>query len=360
MRVVKIKEAGKGNTFEIRVQTTLEAIINENKNKQIVKLDVTVNSVHSKNFTDEYDYVQETIKKVFKNKVPAYSILFSPICDDSEFTMQYQIYDMDVKIQYKTLLKHPYVTAESENGIEIFSGGISFQEDSLLFSAQRCFDLSEQILMAEDMNFGHIHQQWNYIPTPHPNTDTPVEAQDGLQLFNEVQNFYYEPPLFVNGKPLARNRYNYNATLLIDFIAFAVNNDVVTTKEIPKAAMDWVNDHPGLNSKQVVDGKNELWFTSSPGNKLAADNEAIGKSNKDIEQQTLQSLKSIVSLKDSSHTHLHTKGEFSYLKVTVDQREDYTKVEELIKSSLPGINVFFVNGISHQSDVLVELEGLII
>lgn len=221
MRFIKIVEPDDGNTFEIKVTNTLRSLLKNNKDNPIVKLEIFVNSAHLEAFNDEHSYVQETIKAVFTNKIPAFSILYVPASDNLEFTVRYQTCDGNENVEFKTLLAHPYVTVKGETGMELFSGGISFKEDSLLFSAQRCFDMAEQILMAEDMNFGHIRRQWNYIPSAKQTAKGEHPIKDELTVFDEVKSFYYEEALFINGQPLNSNLHHFNDTLLIDFIAFA-------------------------------------------------------------------------------------------------------------------------------------------
>lgn len=358
MRFVKIVEPDDGDTFEIRIKNTLNSFLKENKGKHIVKLEIFVNSAHIEAFNDEKDCIQQAIKTTFKNKIPASSIFYVPICNGSEFTIMYQMYDDNLEIEYKTLLAHPYVIVKYKTGIELFSGGICFNEDSLLFSAQRCFDLAEQILMAEDMHFGHIYRQWNYIPSAKQTTQRTHLDKDGLSVFDEIQDFYYEETLFTNGKPISNNIHHVHDTLLINFIAFAADEN--KSKAEPKQDISWLNNHTDLKVKRPIDGATELWFSTKPTLAIAAsDNNTQQLQKQDIEKQTIQHLKCIVELTKASQSQLNTEAALSFLKVSVSQGQDYKKVEELIKGSLPQIQTLFVNCIPNNPTLLVEIEGLI-
>lgn len=354
MRFVKIVEPDDGDTFEKRVKNTFNSLLKENKDKHIVTLEIFVNSAHAEAFNDEYDCIQEAIKTVFKSKIPASSVLYTPICNGSEFTIHYQMYDNDEVIEYKTLLTHHYVTAKNKNGIALYSGGIAFNEDSLLFSTQRCFDLAEQILMAEDMNFGHIYRQWNYIPSTKQTSAQKQPYKDELSVFDEIQDFYYEEALFINGKSLSSNTHHFNDRPLINFIAFAA--DEKNSKPDAKQEISWTNNHTDIKVKHPIDGRPELWFSTLPNLDVKSDS----KNEQDIEKQTIQSLKSIVELLNTSQTLFNPKLTQSFLKVSIREGQDYKKVEELVKSSLPQIQTLFVNCVPNNPASLVEMEGLLL
>lgn len=358
MRFVKIVEPDDGDTFEIRVKNTFNSLLKENKGKHIIALEIFVNSAHIEGFNDEKDCIQEAIKTVFKNKIPASSILYTPICNGSEFTIQYQMYDGDFEIAYKTLLAHPYVTVKNKTGIELFTSEIAFNEDTLLFSAQRCFDLAEQILMAEDMNFGHIYRQWNYIPNSKQTTQQKQLGKEALSVFDEIQDFYYEDALFINGKPISNNVNYANDTLLINFIAFAADEN--NSEAEPKQDINWLNNHSDLKVKRPIANTPELWFSTTPRvTHGASDHKTQQLQKQDIEKQTIQHLKSIVGLTKASQTQLNAGATLRFLRVSVNQGQDYKKVKELIIVSLPQIQTLFVNCIPNNSSLLVEIEGLI-
>ncbi len=357
MRFVEIVEPDDGDTFEMKVRNSFNSLLKENKGKHIVELKMFLNSVHIDAFTDEKNYVEEAIKTIFKNKIPASSIIYTPISNGREFAIQYQIYDGNSEIEYKTLLAHHYVTAKSKTGTELFSGGISFNEDSLLFAAQHCFDFAEQILMAEDMNFGHIYRQWNYIPSVKQSTNHKHVNNDEVSIFNEIKDFYYEDALFTNGKPISSNIHHFNHTLQIDFIAFAGN---VNNCKTDKQDISWLNNLSDFKVKCPNNGSSELWFSSI--NKEAAaefDSQNMQLPEQDIEKQTLQILKNIVELIKTCQTRLNSEAALIFLEVSVKLGQDDKKVEELIKNSLPQIQTLFVNCTPNNTVSLVEIEGLI-
>ncbi len=344
MRFIKLINALEGNSYESRVRNTLQSLLKSNTDNYIVKLDVIINSNGPSSFDEEYNCVKETIVDIFKKKIPAFSIIYQPLCTNTEFTIQYQIYNKSTDVHYKNLLNHPYVTVKHEGGLEVFSGAISFKEDTLLFSAQRCFDFAEQILMAEDLDFGHIYRQWNYIPKINGSSAYDHKERKNINIFNEISNFFYEETLLINGKPVISNINNKNNTLLLDFNAFEENTD----KKLSNFDLSELS--PKLNIELIYNGSNECWFKSN------SNTESLSL---DIEHQTIQILKSISALKDICKADMDIDKQFNYIKVTISKSEDCTRVEELITGLLPNVEIFMVKSESNHSNALVEVEGII-
>ena len=346
MRVVKRVNATEGKTFEERVKKTLHSLIAKNNDNHIVKLDIYVNSTDLVQFKEEYECFADIIQTEFKNKIPAHSIIYQPLLGNDEFVILAQMYEQStVEVQYKTLLKHAYVTVKTENSFELFSGAIAFNEDSLLFSTQRCFDFAEQILMAEDLNFGHIYRQYNYIPNVSGASDYDRNKRANLNIFNEVKDLFFEEPLFINGKPLVSNLNNCDSALVIDFNAFQQENmdqQVGFNENLLSES---------LNAKLIFNDINEFWYYTKP---------ELSSSYSDIEKETIASLKNIFLLKEAANiTFDQTKKNFKFIKVFIKESYDNMQLEETILKLLPDTEI-----ILFKSDILpansnIEIEGML-
>ena len=118
-----------------------------------------------------------------------------------EIALELTTYNIDADIiEYKRVLNHPYVVVNHPAGKEVISGGINMHEADFLLATQKAFDFAEQILMAEEMDFGHIYHQWNHIGSPLLMLDNSYGSQQNYQIFNEIRAIFYEPLLFTNGK----------------------------------------------------------------------------------------------------------------------------------------------------------------
>ena len=342
MRVVKLISGIEANTFERRVQETLLTLIKKSNGHHIAKLDIFVNSRSEEQFNEEYDFLVDSIKTEFKNKVPAHTVLHQPLLTDDEFVILAQMYEPSAyEVQYKTLLKHSYVTVKNENVLEVFSGAIVFKEDSLLFSAQRCFDFAEQILMAEDLNFGHIYRQWNYIPEITGVSEYDRSQRANLKIFNEIKDLFYEEALFTSGKPLNSNLNNLSDSLIIDFNAIQQQNNP-TAPDFYKTVFDEKIEARIVNK--------ECWYLAKPNTTPTTD----------VEKQTIEALKNIFSLKDSADVNFEQNADnFTFLKVFIKDGATESSVQTTVKEILPETDIVLIKSKTLPLNTIVEIEGLL-
>ncbi|WP_066630261.1 RidA family protein [Labilibacter marinus] len=344
MRVVKQASARGDKSFENKIKDTLESLIKQYKEYNLAKLDIFVDNAICKENKQIGLSISSIIKDLFKSNSPAFIVHTLDICDNSDIYICAQIFEKsESEIQYKTILKHPYVVIKSNNSTEVLSGSIRFQEDSLLFSAQRCFDFAEQILMAEDMNFGNIYKLCNYIPDINGSSNYENTQRGNLHIFNEIKGFFFEENLFTHGKPIISNRDNSAGSLVIDFNAIIQNNES-TDLSIEQNAK--INSDI-INCKSVGNVSNNYWFSSNKDFEIKSD---------DIEQQTIEIIKAITSLQNN------IKGESAALKfinVNIKNKDDFKCVNEIITGIFPDTPIIIYTSDDFKNNLLIEIEGLI-
>lgn len=352
MRIIRLFNSLEGNSFESKVKNTLLAIIKESNGKSIVKLNIYLNSDSSENYKDEYITTSNIIKDVFKKNTPAFNIISHNTDKESNFTIECVFIDSNLQIKYKSILNHPYVSITHKNGTEIISGGIQFDEESLLFNMQRCFDCAEQILMAEDLNFGHIIIQNNYIPKIEKVSKYDASYISNIEIFNEIKNFFYEEPLFKNGKPLEIILGNYFGNFSMDFTAFSELTDNVKSISI---------DDKIVNGKLLKTENNEIWLSNPISEKIR-----ISKTSNDIEQQTFETLKGLLKVIKSNYLEKtdgfisnqnHAKDLFQLIKIYVKHHSDNKKVKEIISETIPNTKILLLNTDLSVNKLLVDIVG---
>lgn len=359
MRIIRLFNSQEGNSFDDKVRNTLNSIIKENSDYNIVKLNFYLNSSNNQYFEDEYNTISNIVKNVFKKQIPAYTIISQQPKSKNDFTVECQLYSSNQDIKYKTILNHPYVTINHENGIELISGGVQFNEESLLFGMQRSFDFVEQILMTEELNFGHIFRQWNYIPNISSTSSYDGTGKLNSTIFNEIKNLFYEEPLFKTGYPVETNTGCNYGNVTIDFMAFS--NHTSTIKTIKSFSL---KSNPIEVAKYFDTENKEIWISSSQILK-----DQITKKSDNVEQQTIETLKSILdllepnsiaknNLKISSHKQL--KEQFEIVKIYIKHKSDMEKVSKIVSQTLPDIKALIVNADLSLENLLVEIEGIII
>jgi enamine deaminase RidA (YjgF/YER057c/UK114 family) len=380
MRSIQVYNPDKGKSFEIKVINTLNNIIKNTANKHVVKLDFYIDSNSQEDFQNEYGEIKSIIKDLFKDKTPAFTVISQAPEENKELIVVCHSYEKNLNIKYKSILDHPYVTVLHNNGLELISGGIQFSEDPFLLGTQRAFDFAEQILMAEDLNFGHIYRQWNYIPDILHISSMGGSDKQNYQIFNEVRSIFYEQPLFKSGFPAATGIGCKYGAVTIDFIAFENHTENIKSIEssIQRNAFEYSNDVligctlNGSIEKAAplferakysnIDSK-EIWISGT-----ASIESQETKFLDDIEKQTLHTLKSIFSLIDNtslSHNDIISSSEkplkdcFQEMVIYVKHQSDIPKVKEIVTHSLPTTPCLFLNADICRDNLLVEIEGLV-
>ncbi len=343
MRIVKNYTSQAGDTFQIKFEKTINYIIKDivNLNYSIVKFDILIDSNDNSDFTEASTLISDIIKEIFNNKIPAYNIIHQKSNSNSDILIQCHLFNnTKVNIQYKKILNHPYVVVDLDNEKQIYSGGISFINDSFLLSVQRCFDFAEQILMKENMGYKNVFRQWNYIPDINSSTSFNGEESSNLEIFNQIKSFFYEDQVSKKSHSLFTNISSNNGSLSIDFIA-----SNLSPKFIP-------NSDFSLENKVII-SDNEVWISFSP----SILDDIISP---DIEQETIQSLNSIFSLNKIFQIQEDSfKDSIKFLKIYTPNEDDFKQIEELVKEALPNTEILLVESGIDNEDNFMHIEGIL-
>ncbi len=340
MRGIRLYKLLEGSLFETRVSDTLNEINKKTQDSKIVKFNFYINSNNADDFNNCCEAIQTIVKDIYKHKVPALTFISLESVDHKELMIECQsIKDPECTINYKSILKHNYVTISHPKGVELISGGIQFDEDSFLMSVQRSFDFAEQLLMAEDMNFGHIYRQWNFIPNILKQTTFEGNKESYYDLFNEIKQFFFDEPLLKNGHPshtIAGSTYG-NTTL--DFNAFNNYESVVSFNK-PEQSI--------AQGKLLNLTDQEIWFNST------------SNTVQNIKEQTLQSLRDITALieKITLEQKNLVPQEIQLLKIYIKNTKDNAQVKEILKTQLPHTTLLLFNTDIYKDDLLIEMEGM--
>lgn len=358
MRIVKIFNSQDGQSFENKVNKTLSSIITNHKDKQIAKLTFYINSSTKENYQDEYNAISNIILSSFKTGVPAYLIIAQHTENNDDFVIECQLYNKDTAIAYKSILNHHYVVINHQTGKEIISGGILFNEDSLVFNTQRCFDFIEQILMAEDLNFGHIYKQCNYLSNINSTSIFEGEKKTNYSLFQEIKKIFYEESLFINDQPIENITECKFENLLIDFMAFSEHQNVekINTDSYSSAILylSPQQDSNINNLRYSNSDKHEMWFTNSISTKNIKEN--------DIEQQTIKNINALSNLLNNNNNkpiNQDLNKITSFIKIFIKNKSDIKKVKKIIKDIFPAENSLIINANLSNENQLLEIEGYI-
>jgi len=348
MRGYNISSLPKGNTLEDRIQLTLQKIKKEVGSNKIVKIDFYLGFCSKDEYQTLRNEVHTLLANEFGNKIPASTVLTNNALSESgQIILCEFINDSSIQVDYKKVLNHPYVTLTHKNGTELISGGIFYNEESVLMSSQRSIDFVEQLLMAEDMDYGHIFKQNNFISEAGEKCAFDGSRQSNSDSFNEIENLFCDPQLYISGKPLTTSINCNFGGITVDFIAFSSHHpDTISISKNTTAQAKYIN----FNSP-------EMYFSN-----------VTSCQNDDIEKETLSALTEIFSLIEKQNidkydiealNNQNLKEGFSLIKAHVKSKENLSTVNDILKNVLTNTKIIVLQSENLKPNSNIELEGVI-
>jgi hypothetical protein len=228
MEVIVVDERFKGS-LENQVKQALTRLKSDIREKGynikgILKLNVFIKTDGDVEFFEIKEDIITLISAIFSGNIPAYTIISQPPLSGNYVLLEGYVLEKKagVKIERYTLNKHHYVVVSYSKGKrrEIYSGGVTINKSrGFISDCQNAFDFAEQLLMKEDMDFGNIVRQWNYIPSILSVNKFESSSLQNYQIFNDIRAIYYDPEIFKNGFPAATGIGANYGSVTIDFIA---------------------------------------------------------------------------------------------------------------------------------------------
>ncbi len=353
MRNFSVFNLEEGEYFGKRVKSILTDIKKSLEGQKLIKIDVFLHSVNTEEYMNNCDVITSHIKEVFTNEIPAVTYISNtPAFNKVAIFSCQSISDSSVKVNYKKLLNHPYTTIEHTDGTELISGGIHFNENSSLLNFQRAFDFAEQLLMAEDMNFGHLYRQWNYIPAINNISDFNNASKTNFEIINELKGIFTDETIYKNGYPSVSDIGINLGGITIDFMALSNYSQ--------SSHLDMDSDYylPFSEIAKFINLENkEIWVSGSCLN---------FDTSKDIEKQTLKALNETFKLIENKNLESSNinfdksnnfKTGFKLIKAYVKFETHNQEVQKIIHSVLPDANCIIINTEFFNKDKLIELES---
>ncbi|NPA36465.1 MAG: hypothetical protein GXO47_06415 [Chlorobi bacterium] len=382
-------DKGFGGATERKLEQSLNELKNLIKDtysslNTLVKINVFVSSENDNEFFELKNEASSIIETLFENNIPAYTIIPEPPLSGNDVIVEAKVLKpgSEIKIERNTFYKHNYVVVSYNEGKhrEMYTGGLTvdFTEDFIL-GCQQVFDFAEQLLMKEDMNFGNVIKQWNYIPhilEVNKNGNTTLQ---NYQVFNDIRALFYNPELFKNGYPAATDTGTNNGSVIIDLIAvFNNDNSVIAPLNNPVQQNAYEYTDKVLEGEPLSDktgkkpplfergklirypGKNYLYLSgtaSIKGEQTVAANDV--KTQTEITLNNIKELTGKDNLK-KIHIDLNTEPVYDNLIVYLKNKKDFNTVKSIVDKHVKTKNIVYVEAGICRNDLLVEIEAGII
>ncbi len=371
----------KGN-LEVELTSILaqikETIINEQNRKFIIiKQTYFVNISSNSKKQELRQLIYKQSSDIFKSSVPLSIIPQEPLNEGTNIIAEFTIMANEFvkKMETNKVDEISYVTIHSSYGKLVIAAGLEeFRSTSdILSQSIYAFQLAEKILENENMSFGHIIRQWNYIEDIIGFTDN----NQHYQIFNDVRTSFYSKSHFLHGYPAATGIGMMHGGVIIDFVAllpefntqiFALHSPVqVSAHQYSEQVL--FDTHVPLNYKKttpkfergkiVLFNDKGLLFVSG----TAAIKGEMSATNLNAAVQTEMTMQNIMNLIDKENIQRHgIDVHFQLLpaiyRVYIKNFEDYRAVKEIVQSYLPDVNVIYLHADICRQELLVEIEAV--
>ena len=388
MEIIVVDEKYKGST-ETQVELSLIQLKKEIqakglKTENLVKLNVFVHAVDDAEFFGIKKDVRHLLEDTFKENIPAFTIIAQQPLSGNEALLEGHVLKTreGTKTERYKLGNHPYVVVSCNDGKrrEVYSGGISFDDGSdFILDCQRVFDFAEQLLMKEDMKFGNVIRQWNYIPSILSEKKSGNSILQNYQIFNDIRALHYVPELFGNGYPAATGIGCNAGNVTIDFIA--VHSEEETTvlplrNPFQQNAYEYSGDvlmggplsagskkNPPLFERGKLVRYPDRDYIYISGTASIRRERTV--SVDDVKGQTLITLENIRELTGGKNlrdinVNIGDRPKYDYVRVYVKSANDYKEVKRTVEENMEAGKIVYVKGDICRNDLLVEIEADII
>lgn len=269
----------------------------------------------------------------------------------------------------------PYVVIESDSSKEIWSAGISsykFPDDTFM-AATDAFNMTVDLLAAENMSLNNIVRQWNYIG----NILSIEGGSQNYQVFNEVRNDFYSRFRKCRSYPAATGVGMKSGNVILDFCALDVmdpsavvpvnNPDQINAYEYGQDVLreslikEGSVKHPPKFERALITRTSNAVHMHISGTASIIGQETVGRDN--MEQQTLTTIRNIHKLTEIGHVKklLHeesiSSASFSLIRVYIKSMKDLKVVRQICNENFPGIPALYIEADICRDNLMMEIEA---
>jgi enamine deaminase RidA (YjgF/YER057c/UK114 family) len=278
------------------------------------------------------------------------------------------------QIEIKEVNNIKYLVINSLNGKYIVGCGLGtiLEKSDIQKQGNVAFDQMQQVLNNENISFGNVIRQWNYIKDIVGYTG----EDQHYQIFNDIRSAYYKKATFKNGYPSATGIGMSHNGVIIDFIALVPVSDtnIIPIKSPVQADAHQYSENvlaqnttstakkttPKFERAKIVLNKNQGTIYVSG---TAAIKGELSSDQFEIKQQTSLTIENIYQLVSNGNLTLQgINGSFvatpQYFRVYIKNRSDFKLVQDIVSKKLGKIPVLYVEADICRPELVVEIEGV--
>lgn len=242
-------------------------------------------------------------------------------------------------------------------------------DNSIEQQSTDAFQIAQKVLDAENLNFGDIVRQWNYIQ----NIIGFMDGKQNYQEFNNVRAAFYQTSSFKNGYPAATGIGQRYGGIIVDFFAIKTKKDIVFPIYNPQQIdahkySDKVLEGGESDSKSpkferakllVTDNEYKIYVSGTAA--IIGENTIASLEADEQVHVTFDNIEQLIQLKllssISGYKIENNKGFFSGLRVYVRKKEDIDLVKAVCQRKYPDVPMGFVEANVCRDNLYLEIEG---
>lgn len=314
--------------------------------------------------------MKSSVYKILGKKVP---VTLVPQFKLPEGGISLDVYTLDEEVHIGELDDVCYGVMDGDGYSVLFVEGIPSSDFSFSVSDQsdEVFGRLDSVLAQHGLTAGDIVRQWNYIGEI---TGFRGNRQN-YQEFNDARSRYYGKVSWENGYPAATGIGTDSDGIIVSVIAcknesggiFSINNPLqIAAHAYSKNVL--VDDNQGAVKSTPKFERAKLFATDAGAFCFVSGTAAIrGEESVNADsagEQTLRTIENINYLVSKENRAAYGCEafdlKFSNLVVYVKKVEDYQQVRNVVEDAYPGIPAVYTVADVCRSELLVEIEGLLI
>ena len=262
-----------------------------------------------------------------------------------------------------------YLRIATSHYREIIAGGLCADDLNLPVREQseQAFRKVEEILKTEQMNFGDIVRQWNYLERI---TDI-THGNQCYQDFNDVRTLFYASSAWESGYPAATGIGTQYGGILIDFNAVSGEVDIVPLDNDWQRAAHVYSDEVLIShradtekgtpkferGKSVSDRRQEVIYIS--GTAAIRGEESVTTGDVLLQTEiTLENIQHLIGLEEGRENLPEHSGKLGLLRVYLKNEEDAPAVKADLDKLCPDLPIAYLYADVCREELLIEIEGI--
>lgn len=358
-----------GKSWEQMAEELLLSVVG---NKKVIRLIFFTACADNNEYQSRRSFLEQWVNTHFASPHPIVSVVAQkPLV--GELILEVHSLPLgaetEVKIEEACYSSTRYLRIIADSYREIVAGGLCADDLSLPIRKQseQAFRMVKEILDAEQMTFGDIVRQWNYLERI---TDIAHGCQC-YQDFNDVRSLFYVASEWASGYPAATGIGAQHGGVQIDFNAvkgdieiLPLDNDwqraahVYSEEVLIGQRADKRKGTPKFErGKSLSDHRQKMIYIS--GTAAIRGEESIVTDDVLTQTEvTLENIQHLIGLEEGREKLSGQSDKIELLRVYLKNEKDAQAVKEYLDRFCPDVPIAYLYADVCREELLIEIEGI--